>query len=512
MTSYRGPRARRVVLLGLSGMLAAATVGAGAAGARAADGDRGGRAAGVPGLAWRSCERPGGPAGQECADLPVPLDHRDPDGPRTTLAVSRVRSDRPAERRGTLMVIPGGPGGSGVGRLTQQADALRKQLGGRYDLVAFDPRGVGGSTRAGCGLDAADRHLVTLRSWPSADGGIGENVTRSRRIADACARNGGPLVRSMSTANEVRDMDLLRRALGERKLSAWGVSYGTYVAAVYAQTYPQRTDRFVLDSSGDPDPARVERGWLANMAQGADDRFPDFAAWAADPARERAGLRLAARAADVRPLVLRVAAELDRAPRASDVDGTPLTGDRLRQALQTALYGDEVGFARVAGLIKAAQDPAATPQLPSDVAGPLPDPDAAVTVATLCNDVSWPRDVDGYRRAVAADRAAHPLTAGMPANITPCAFWHDRPADPPVRITDRGPAGILMIQNLRDPATPYAGARKMRAALGARARLVTVGSGGHGVYLGHGNACGDRAVTGYLKDGRWPGGDVDCTG
>ncbi|WP_079064429.1 alpha/beta hydrolase [Streptomyces sp. NRRL F-4489] len=510
MTSYRGLRARRAVLLGLSGMLAAATVSTAAAGARAADGGRDGRAGRVAGLSWRACERTGGPAGQECADLAVPLDYRDPDGPTVSLAVSRVRSDRPAERRGTLMVIPGGPGGSGVARLTQRAGALRAQLGGAYDLVGFDPRGVGGSAKAGCGLDPADRHLVTLRAWPAADGSIDENVTRARRTAEACARNGGPLVRSMSTANEVRDMERLRQALGERKLSAWGQSYGTYVAAVYAQTYPERTDRWVLDSVDDPDPARLERGWLANMAQGADDRFPDFAAWAADPARERDGLRLADRADGVRPLVLRVAAELDRAPRESDVAGTPLTGNRLRQALQNALMGGPDGFAPVAALVKAAQDPAATPRLPGDVAGPLPDTDAAVAIATICNDIGWPREVDSYRRAVAADRAAHPLTAGMPANIPPCAFWPDRPADAPVRITDRGPSNVLMIQNLRDPATPYSGALKMRTALGGRARMVTVDSGGHGSYLAHGNACGDRAVTGYLKDGHWPDKDVYC--
>ncbi|WP_369357522.1 alpha/beta hydrolase [Streptomyces sp. cg2] len=510
MTSYRGRKAQRALLLGLSGVMAAATLSAVAPGARAADRGRKDAAAGTPRLAWRSCERPGGPVRQECAELPVPLDYRDPAGPWITLAVSRVRSDRPAARRGTLLVIPGGPGGSGISRLAQKGAALQREMAGAYDLVGFDPRGVGGSTKAGCGLDAGDRELVTLRSWPAADGGIEENVARSRRIAEACARNGGALVRSMSTANEVRDIERLRQALGERKLSAWGASYGTYVAAVYAQKYPERTDRWVLDSTDDPNPQRLERGWLANMAQGADDRFPDFAAWAADPARTADGLRLARGADEVRPLVLALAAELDRRPKPSNVPGTPLTGNRLRQAVQSALYGDETAFARLAGLIRAAQDPAATPRLPDDLAGPLPDPDAAVTVATICNDVAWPRDVASYRRAVAADRVRHPLTAGMTANVTPCAFWKDRPADEPVRITDRGPADILMIQNLRDPATPYFGARNMRTALGRRARMVTLDHGGHGVYLANGNACGDRAVTGYLRDGRWPRGDVFC--
>ncbi|MFJ5680013.1 alpha/beta hydrolase [Streptomyces sp. NPDC093097] len=509
MRSYRGIRYQRALLLGLSGVMAAATLNAVAPGARAADGGRDEGGAAAPRLAWRACAQPAGPAGQECADLPVPVDYRDPSGPQLTLAVTRARSDRPAARRGVLLLIPGGPGGSGVGQLTRQGPALQRAMAGAYDLVSFDPRGVGGSSKADCGLAAADRDLVTLRSWPAADGGIAQNIARSRRIAAACARNGGPVLRSLSTANEVRDIERLRQALGERKLSAWGTSYGTYVGAVYAQQHPERTDRWVLDSSGDPDPTRVARGWLANMARAADERFPDFAAWAADPARAKDGLRLAERAADIRPLVLRLAAALDRAPKPSNVPGRPLTGTVLRQEVQLALYGDE-SFAELAGMVQAARDPAATPVLPGALAAPMPDPDATVSAAVICNDVAWPRDPEGYRRAVAADRVRYPLTAGLTANITPCAFWKDRPADPPVRITDRGPANIVMIQNLRDPATPFFGARKMRAALGKRARMVVVDQGGHGVYLAHGNACGDRAVTGFLRDGRRPQRDVYC--
>ncbi|MFE2377500.1 alpha/beta hydrolase [Streptomyces sp. NPDC059398] len=465
----------------------------------------------APVLTWRDCAQPGGPAGQECAELPVPLDYRHPDGPRLTLAVSRLRSDRPAARRGTLLVIPGGPGGSGVQRLTQKGAALRGQLDGAYDIVSLDPRGVGGSSRAGCGLDAADRHLVTVRSWPAADGGIAENIARSRRTADACARNGGPVLRSLTTANEVRDIDRFRQALGEEKLSAWGQSYGTYVGAQYAQKYPQHTDRWVLDSNGDPDPSRVARGWLANMAVGADDRMPDFAAWAADPTRADDGLRLAQRPDEVRPLFLSLAAKLDREPKETTTPGVPLTGTLLRQALQNAL-SDDAAFPQLAQLIRAAQDPAATPVLTPDLSQAMPDADAAVTIGVICNDVRWPDPVSSYGPAVAADRAAHPLTAGMPANITPCTFWKDAPAAPPARITDRGPSDILMIQNRRDPYTPYAGALKMRAALGDRARLVTVDSGGHGSYLGTGNACGDRTVTRFLTTGQRPAHDTECAG
>ncbi|MFF5787195.1 alpha/beta hydrolase [Streptomyces sp. NPDC012693] len=497
MTTNRG---RKALVLALS---AAAVAGVALSG--------GGTAPAVAaGLEWGDCDPAVKPLpGQRCATLSVPLDYADPGGAQIGLAVSRLPAGRPEARRGTLMVIPGGPGSSGVQRLAQKGAALAAETDGAYDLVAFDPRGVGGSAKARCGLAEDDRWMVTLRSWPDADGGIDANVARAKRIAEACARNGGAMLRGLSTANQVRDLERLRRALGERKLSAWSVSYGTYVAAVYAEKYPGRTDRWVLDSSSDPDPARVARSWLEGMARGAEDRLPDFAAWAAHPDRTDEGLRLAERPGDVRRVVLGLAARLDREPRPTTTPGVPLTGSVLLQAFQAALYSD-AAFPSFARLVTAALDPAGEPVLPRELAGAMPDDAAAITVGVICNDVDWPGSVPAYGRAVAADRARHPLTAGMPANITPCSFWKGGAVEKPVRVTDRGPSNILMIQNLRDPATPYTKGLRMRAALGDRARLVTVDHGGHGVYLGNGNACGDRAVTRFLTEGVRPSGDVLC--
>ncbi|MEU4350309.1 alpha/beta hydrolase [Streptomyces sp. NPDC023838] len=501
MTTYR----HRGLAIALS--LAAATTALTATAVPAAQARSG--SAEAPVLDWKPCADDTARTGRECATLPVPRDYDDPHGPSLTLAVSRLRSANPEKRRGALLVIPGGPGGSGLRQLAEQGAALREETGGAYDLVSFDPRGVGASTTASCALSDDDRMMVNLRSWPGPGGDISENIARSRRVADACRRNGGAVLRSFTSRNEARDIDRFRQALGERKLSAYGVSYGTYVGAVYAQLFPQHTDRWVLDSNGDPDPGRVERGWLANMAPAADIRFPDFAAWASDPARETKGLRLAEHAQDVRPLVIALAAKLDVEPRKTAKEGVPLTGNQLRQALQMALYSDG-SFPMLARLIKAAQDPAATPVLPAPLAEPMSDQEAAGVVGVLCNDMSWPKSVPSYERAVAADRIRHPLTAGSPVNVLPCTFMKDAPAEKPVRITDEGPSNILMIQGLRDPATPYFGALKMRAAWGDRARLVTVDHGGHGMYLDNGNACGDRAVTTFLTAGVRPERDTYC--
>ncbi|MEV7725084.1 alpha/beta hydrolase [Streptomyces sp. NPDC087917] len=461
-------------------------------------------------LSWRPCAQPGGPATQECADLPVPLDYADPYGRQITVAVSRVRSDRPEARRGTLAVVPGGPGSSGVDRLTRKGVALGSRLDGAYDLVALDPRGVGGSAKASCGLSDEDRMLTSLRPWPGPDGDVTENVARSRRTAEACARDGGAELRSFTTANQIRDLDRFREALGERKLSAWGVSYGSYVAAGYAQKFPGRTDRWILDSTGDPDPRKVARGWLGNMGPGVEARFPDFAAWAAHP--DRGALRLAERPEEVEPLILSLAAELDGAPRKSNVAGVPLTGNGLRQSLQNTLVSD-ASFPAFAELVTALRDPKVEPVLPPELARPLSQEDAALMVAVVCNDVAWPRtSTAAYGRAVAEDRERHPLTAGMTANAMPCAFWKTAPTDKPVSITDDGPSNILMIQNRRDPATPLFGALEMREALGDRAVLVTVERGGHGAYLGNGNPCGDATVTRFLTTGERPAADTTCAG
>ncbi|GAB7184949.1 alpha/beta hydrolase [Kitasatospora sp. Ki12] len=464
--------------------------------------------AGQDRLTWSACEGQADPR-QQCATVTVPLDYRDPHGEQITLAVSRIRAARPDQRHGVLLTIPGGPGGSGLNVPAKAAKRLPQSVLDRFDLVGFDPRGVGRSTPVSCGLDRSDLSMVKLHGWPAADGSIDGNVAYARRAAETCARNGGPVLRSISTANEARDIDSIRRALGERRLSAWGTSYGTYAGAVYATMFPQRTDRIVLDSNDDPDPTRVERGWLAAYGPGVEDRFPDFAKWAASPGNPD---RVADTPEEVRPLFLDLAARLDRAPLPwPGSDPAELNGNVLREAMLQSLYAD-AKFPDLARLMLAGlgRRPMPAPVTLPDQAVQAVQNSVAVSVGTLCNDVAWPTDPAAYAKDVAAERAARPLTAGMPVNVGPCAFWPFAPAEPPVEVTDRGPANVLLAQNLRDVATPYRGALKLRAALGERARMVTVDSGGHDVYVANGNACGDAVVTDYLVTGRRPAGDVFC--
>ncbi len=461
--------------------------------------------AGAKDLDWKRCS--GADKTQRCTTLRVPLDYQRPHGRQITLAVSRIHSAKPGERRGVLLLVPGGPGNSGLNLPTTTGLKLPRTVRDRYDIVGFDPRGVGRSTPVSCGLAHADLSPVNLRPWPAPDGGIARNVATARRVAAACARNGGPVLRSISTVNEANDIDAIRQALGVDRISTWGVSYGTYAGAAYAQIYSAHTDHVLLDSSDDMNPALAERGWLANYALGVEDRFPDFARWASAPGT---AYRLATTPAGVRTMFLDLAARLDRDPVPWPGANPPqITGNVLREDLLDALYSDQ-RFPELAKLILALRDGGRLPA-PSSPPDQALQNSSAVSVATICNDVRWPRSMGAYARDTARSRASHPLTAGMPVNVTPCAFWPYAPEQSPVRITARGPSNVLLVQNLRDPATPYSGALNLRRSLADRARLVTVDSGGHEAYLANGNTCGDRLVTGFLLDGTRPDHDTFCT-
>ncbi|KAF2780235.1 secreted protein [Streptomyces sp. OM5714] len=457
-------------------------------------------------LTWSACEGTGLDPRQECAILDVPMDYADPEGPRIEMAVSRIPAEKRDARRGALLLIAGGPGGSSLNDPSGKGQKLPQRVRDTHDLIGFAPRGLAPSTPADCGLEHGDLATSRLRPWPAPDGSVDGNMTTARRMADACARNGGELIKHLSTANEARDIDRLRAALGERRISAWGVSYGTYVGAVYAQLFPHRTDRIVLDSIDNPDPTLVNRAWLAAHEQGVEDTFPHFAAWASEPGNPD---RLADRAADVRPLFLRLAARLDREPIPwPGANPEELNGNVLRQTMLET-FAAPSRYPTLAKLMLAAQR-GTVPPAPQAPPEAVLQNVAAVGAGVLCNDVAWPRTAAAYEKGVAESRAKYPLTAGMPRNAMLCAAWPYPPREAPVRITDRGPSNILLVQNERDVNTPLAGALRMREALGRRAVMVTVDSTGHDAYLANGNACGDATVSRFLATGQRPDADLYC--
>ncbi|HKS43889.1 MAG TPA: alpha/beta hydrolase, partial [Amycolatopsis sp.] len=420
-----------------------------------------------------------------------PLDYRQPGGRRIDVVISRVRSAKPAARRGVLLLNPGGPGGSGLALPVLLGSVAPQGLLDSYDLIGFDPRGVGMSTPVGCGL--TDEEKDEVYPWP-LPGGVPANTAVARRIADKCGTSPtGGLMPFVTTANTARDMDVIREALGEARISYYGISYGTYLGAVYASLFPERTDRFVLDSALDP--AGVwSRTLFRAFGPGAEIRFPDFAKWAA---AHDAAYGLGATPEAVRANYFSLAAKLDAQPQ------NGFTGNMFRQATFTALYADDA-FPMLAETWRRAE--LGTLSSSGGLDPPSADNLVSAQLAVLCGDTTWPVSPGEYEHDVRVDGHLFPLVGAMAAGPYPCAVWPTPPLEPAVPVTSNGPANILVVNNLRDPATPYSGAVSMARALGDRAWLVTVDHGGHGAaYLGGPpDPCAGDTATRWLVDGKPP--------
>ncbi|GAA1628549.1 alpha/beta hydrolase [Nonomuraea maheshkhaliensis] len=454
---------------------------------------------------------------QTCGTVEVPLDYRRPRGESITVAVSRIATAKPGKKRGDLLFNPGGPGLQGLDMPGQMALTLPKKVRDSYDLIGFDPRGVGHSTPMSCGLPGA-AGLLAVFPYPGAGGSIKENVATARSVAAQCATVGARL-QYFTSANTARDMDRIRRALGARKLSYWGQSFGTYLGAVYTSLFPRNTDRMVLEGNVDPNKAWAKM--LNTWNQGMNDRFPDAARVAA---ANDAGLGLGDTLKEVTDSFLALADRLDRRP--ATVPGAPVavSGGLLRGVTYQMLQRNETlapltqFWKAMAGLSEGKAptdaDVAVLRQIFADTPpakGVPADNQVTMALAMICGDTTWSRDVDSYAKAVAGARAKYPLSGGMPNNILPCAFWSKKPIEPLVKVTSHGPRNVLILQNRRDNATPWAAGRGMRKALGDRAGFVGVEHGGHFAY-GTGSACADQATVAFLTEGTLPAKDLTCAG
>jgi pimeloyl-ACP methyl ester carboxylesterase len=441
-------------------------------------------------LQWHDCVRVDGLPMERlrCATVHVPLDYDDSGGRTIAIEISRRPADKPAQRRGVLVLNPGGPGSPALPmplQLEQLAGAA--EVLAHYDVIGFDPRGIGLSTPVTCDLAPNQRSSI-IGPYARNAAEVSRQAKAVKVIAEQCGGSAtADLLPHMSTANTARDLDRIRIGLGVDRISYYGVSYGSHLGAVYATLFPQHTDRVVLDSVLGP--AGLDVLAHRRFAQGFDDRFPDFAKWAA---RRHDTYGLGHTASEVRAKYFDLANRLDRAP-VGEVDGAA-----FRMATFSALYNDNAFpdlATRWAALDQGGPHAYGYPDLENHAAGQL---------HVICNDSDWPEDVRHYQRAVARDRVRHPMFGPAAANVTPCAFWPTDPTDPPVEVGGAGPANILLVQNLRDPATPLVGARAMRAALGDRAGLVTVDQGGHGVLGVTPNQCGNDTVLRFLLDNHRP--------
>jgi pimeloyl-ACP methyl ester carboxylesterase len=431
----------------------------------------------------------------------VPVNYSEPGGLRIEIAVSRLSLAVPGKRRGVMLVPPGGPGNEGLYMPRRDADYLPKSVLERYDLIGFDPRGNGRSAPLTCGLTPPQLPVGRVIPWPHPQG-FDENVAYARFLAQSCGTSStSDLLPFITTENRARDMDRIRAALGEDKISIYGYSYSTYLAAVYMSLFPHRSDRVVLDSVVSP--RAIWRETYRRMGPAIELRFPDFTRFAV----ERDDVYgLGTTEGEVRAKYFELGARLDATPVTLQ-NGQVIDGNLFREITHVSLYSDTMfaGLAETWRLLdhagathlaaRAATGAPVFPEVPQDnlVAGAF---------GLFCGDVQWPRDPEQYRRDVQRDSRLFPIAGGMAANIFPCAFWPVKPAKPPVPITGDGHTDVLLIQSLRDPATPLIGALEMRAALGPRVRMVISAGGAHSLaYTYNTNECIDDAATAFLVDG-----------
>jgi pimeloyl-ACP methyl ester carboxylesterase len=441
------------------------------------------------------------PPGKECANVSVPLDYSDPGGRRIDVAVSRLPATDRNKRWGVLLLAAGGPGNAGVDLPEFFAKLMPRSVLERYDLIGFDLRGNGHSTPATCGLTPSQLSPSRVMPWPDPRG-FQENVSYARFLAQSCgSASTADLLPFITTENRARDMDRIRAALGEKQISFLGYSYDTYLGAVYMSLFPRRADRFALDSVVSP--RAVWRDTWRRMGPAIELRFPDFTRFVAERNDVYA---LGATDTEVRAKYFEFSARLDLTP-VTLPDGQVMDGNLFRETTRVALYSDTMfpalgdlwhlldhaGARRLA--VPATAWESIFPQVPQDnlVAGAL---------ATLCGDAQWPKDPEQYRRDVQRDSRLFPVAGGMAANIWPCAFWPVEPRKPPVPITGDGHADVLLIQSLRDIATPLIGALEMRAALGPHTRMLISTGGAHSLaYSYNTNDCINAAANAFLVDG-----------
>ena len=471
------------------------TVGGAAVTATAhADDDRGGPGY-WPAIAWGACADQGLRArGAECGFLTVPLDHAQPSGATIKLAVSRIRHTTTASQ-GVMLVNPGGPGGAGL-TLSVLGDYVPGGAGEAYDWIGFDPRGVGASRPAlACdgdyaGYDRPPYVPVTAaieKAW----------LARAAGYARACDAAGGPLLDHLRTTDTVRDMDLLRRALGEERINFYGFSYGTYLGQVYATLYPQRVRRMVLD--GNVDPRRV---WYdANLDQDVafDRNIRIYFAWLA---RHHAVYHLGRTGAAVEKLFYATQAQLTAKPAGGRIGPAELTDVFLSAGYY--VFGWEAVAQAFAAWVHDG-DPAPLRAL-YDQANPQTegsDNGYAVYLGVQCTDAPWPRSWRTWKRD---NRRVHRIapfeTWGNAWYNAPCRTW-GATAGTPVPVTGAKAPPVLLISETLDAATPFRGSLEVRKRFPRSVLVEGVGGTTHAGSL-FGNACVDDTVAAYLRTGALP--------
>ncbi|MET8831238.1 alpha/beta hydrolase [Streptomyces sp. NPDC004610] len=474
-------------------------------------------------LSWQDCPAPspaegGGEAPSplpdgtkwQCATLKAPLDWDSPQGDTLGIALIRARTSGPADRRiGSLIFNFGGPGGSGVTTLPAfggDYDTLRT----RYDLVSFDPRGVGRSAGVRCENDQQLDAYFQQDATPDDAAERTAYADNVRNFNAACERNSARVLPHVRTTDAARDMDLMRQVLGDAKLSYFGISYGTELGGVYAHLFPENVGRAVFDAVVDPT-QNAEQGSLG-QARGFQLALDNFAENCVSQTED---CPIGDSAQDVKNRITKLLNDLDRKP-IPGIFPRELTQTAATSGIAQSLYSQDFWPYLTEGLEQAYDGDGQILMVLSDsMNGRSPNGEysnlTAANVSINCADDKPRYDTAYVQRKLPEFRAASPVFGDYLAwGMISCTDWAVPGAADHPDVSAPGSAPILVVGNTGDPATPYEGARKMVTALGDGVGVeVTYKGQGHGAY-DSGNRCVRTAVDGYLLNGRVPKTGTVC--
>ncbi|GAA2552402.1 MULTISPECIES: alpha/beta hydrolase [Streptomyces] len=475
-------------------------------------------------LSWKDCPAPsdaqgGGPAPSplpggaewQCATMKAPLNWDEPEGDTIDLALIRARaSGEASERIGSLIFNFGGPGGSGVTALPAFGEEYAT-LRTRYDLVSFDPRGVGRSAPVICADDQQLDAYFQQDATPDDRAERTELLDNTREFNAGCEKNSERILPHVRTTDAARDLDLMRQVLGDDELHYFGISYGTELGGVYAHLFPEKVGRAVFDAVVDPTQT-PEQGSLG-QARGFQLALDNYAEHCVSQVED---CPVGDSAQDVKD---RIAGFL------KDLDAKPIPGLFPRELTQTAatngiaqaLYSQDFWEFLTDGLEEAyAGDGTILMVLSDSMNGRNQNGEysnlVAANVSINCADDRPRYDTEDVERRLPAFRAASELFGDYLAwGLIGCTDWAVRGAADHPEVSAPGAAPILVIGNTGDPATPYEGARRMAQALGEGVGVeLTYRGQGHGAY-DSGNKCVRDAVHGYLLNGKVPKDGTVCS-